>query len=103
KEAVMVLPSGVSKESGLRQALGRLGISPASTVAVGDGENDQPLLACVGAGVAVANAVAEGTAPADFVTRQPNGARVQELVAALLRDDLSGLAVPPRTERSRSA
>src|SRR5262249_17292084 len=40
KESVMVLPSGVSKESGLRAALQRLGRSLHNTVGVGDAEND---------------------------------------------------------------
>src|SRR5207249_11989780 len=48
KESVMVLPSGVSKESGLRAALQRLGLSMHNTVGVGDAENDHAFLARTG-------------------------------------------------------
>src|SRR6185503_15402642 len=39
KESVMVLPSGVSKQTGLQAALRRLGVSPHNAVAVGDAGN----------------------------------------------------------------
>lgn len=44
------------KHRALAALLQRLGISPAQTAAFGDGDNDAPMLAFVGAGVAVANA-----------------------------------------------
>jgi hydroxymethylpyrimidine pyrophosphatase-like HAD family hydrolase len=93
KESVMVLPSGASKETGLRAALARLGASLESTVGVGDGENDQDFLRVVGFAVAVANAVPTVAAEADLVTSAPNGAGVRELATALLAD-LAG--VPSR-------
>src|SRR5215510_5400470 len=40
KGAVMVLPSGVNKYTGLVAALAELSLSPRNTVAVGDAEND---------------------------------------------------------------
>jgi hydroxymethylpyrimidine pyrophosphatase-like HAD family hydrolase len=40
KGAVMVLPSGVNKATGLERALGELGLSPRNAVGVGDAEND---------------------------------------------------------------
>src|SRR5690606_29189223 len=55
--AVMVLPPGVNKGSGLKHALRRLGLSPHEAVAVGDGENDHSLLMLAECPVAVANAV----------------------------------------------
>ena len=86
KESVMVLPSGVSKESGLRAALARLGASLDGTVGVGDGENDEAFLRVVGFAVAVANAVPTVAAEADLVTSAPNGAGVRELATALVAD-----------------
>ena len=40
KGAVMVLPAGVNKASGLAAAIGELGLSPLKVVGVGDAEND---------------------------------------------------------------
>jgi hydroxymethylpyrimidine pyrophosphatase-like HAD family hydrolase len=88
KEAVMVLPSGVSKETGLEHALRRLGISRHNTVGVGDAENDHAFLSKVGFAVAVANAVPALAAAADMVTQARNGEGVRELVAKLADSDL---------------
>ena len=94
KESVMVLPSGVSKESGLRAALQRLGLSMHNTVGVGDAENDHAFLARTGFAVAVANAVPALAARADLVTRAPAGAGVRELIDGSLLEDL--VAFRPR-------
>jgi hydroxymethylpyrimidine pyrophosphatase-like HAD family hydrolase len=58
KGAVMLLPSGINKATGLKCALAELGLSRHNTVSVGDAENDHALLAVSGCAVAVANAVA---------------------------------------------
>src|ERR1043166_7014329 len=55
KGAVMVLPSGVNKQSGLKAALKAIGLSEHNTVGVGDAENDHALLQYCEVGVAVAN------------------------------------------------
>ena len=44
KGAVMVLPSGVNKATGLAAALEELGLSPHNVVGVGDAENDHAFL-----------------------------------------------------------
>jgi hydroxymethylpyrimidine pyrophosphatase-like HAD family hydrolase len=98
REAVMVLPSGVSKESGLLRALARLGVSPYNTIGVGDAENDHAFLARTGIGVAVGNAVPSLAAAAHVVTRAPNGAGVRELVTGALRDE-SAVLCPRLFER----
>jgi hydroxymethylpyrimidine pyrophosphatase-like HAD family hydrolase len=59
-------------------------------VAIGDAENDLPMLAAVGCGVAVANALDEVKAAADLVTSKPNGSGTVELAANLVADDLAG-------------
>jgi hypothetical protein len=92
KGAVMVLPSGVNKASGLSAALKELGLSPHNTVAIGDAENDQALLDCCGCGVAVANALPMLKERADFVTKGDRGAGVVELIDKLIASDLAELA-----------
>jgi hydroxymethylpyrimidine pyrophosphatase-like HAD family hydrolase len=88
KGAVMVLPSGVNKGSGLVAALKSLGLSPHNVVALGDAENDHALLASCECGVAVANAVEALKQRADVVTAAENGRGVEELINQLLETDL---------------
>ncbi len=88
KGAVMVLPSGLDKQTGLLAALGELGLSPHGTVAVGDAENDQTMLVASACGVAVANALPSLKEHADLVTRGASGQGVEELIGHLLEDDL---------------
>lgn len=84
KKAVMVLPEGVNKASGLAAALAELGLDAAQVVGIGDAENDRSLLAISSLGVAVGNALPELKALADRVTVGERGAGVQELIAWLL-------------------
>jgi HAD superfamily hydrolase (TIGR01484 family) len=86
KEAVMVLPSGVNKASGLAAALDALEISPLNVFAVGDAENDQALLAACGYRAAVANAVETLKRHADIITKAPSGRGIIELIEHFLRD-----------------
>jgi hydroxymethylpyrimidine pyrophosphatase-like HAD family hydrolase len=92
KGAVMVLPSGVNKATGLTAALAQLKISPARVVGVGDAENDQAFLARCKTAVAVANALPALKNKVDLVTRAANGAGVVELIDRLVQDDLADLA-----------
>src|SRR5262249_38024824 len=89
KGALMVLPSGTNKATGLACALAELKLSEHNTVAVGDAENDHAFLAACECGVAVANALAALKEHADLVTVADHGAGVQELAAALLQNDLA--------------
>jgi hydroxymethylpyrimidine pyrophosphatase-like HAD family hydrolase len=57
KSSVLILPPGVDKGSGLRAALGQLGISPEHAAGIGDAENDHALLAACGLAVAVPHAI----------------------------------------------
>jgi hypothetical protein len=97
KGAVMVLPSGVNKASGLDAALAELGLSRHNTVGVGDAENDHAFLARCECAVAVANALAPLKERADLVTAGERGAGVIELIDRLLETDLSELG--PRLAR----
>ncbi len=98
KGAVMVLPSGINKATGLIAALEELKIPPSQVVAVGDAENDHALLDAVGLGVAVANAIPMLQARAQWVTSRDHGQGVIELIDRLLATDLAD--VPRRTQPS---
>lgn len=89
KTAVMVLPVGVTKASGLRAALAQLGLSPLNCIGVGDAENDLAFLDICGMPVAVANAVPAVKERAALVTRGARGAGVAELIERLLATDLA--------------
>ncbi|MBW3547703.1 MAG: Cof-type HAD-IIB family hydrolase [Actinobacteria bacterium] len=91
KGAVMVLPPGVDKASGLAAALDELGLAPVDAVGVGDAENDWAFLVTCGRSVAVANALPALKERADLVTRGEAGEGVEELVERMLADDLAGL------------
>jgi hydroxymethylpyrimidine pyrophosphatase-like HAD family hydrolase len=97
KGAVMILPSGVNKATGLKAALDDLRLSPHNAVGVGDAENDHALFSLCECSVAVANALPSVKKQADWVTRGDHGAGVIELCEALLRDDL--LKIEPRLQR----
>ncbi|HEX8110844.1 MAG TPA: HAD-IIB family hydrolase [Kofleriaceae bacterium] len=89
KGAVMVLPTGVNKATGLAAALGELGLSPHNAVGVGDAENDHALLVACECGVAVANALPALRDKADLVTERPGGDGVAELTDRLIASDLA--------------
>jgi len=89
KGAVMILPSGVNKATGLAAALDQISLSPRNAAGVGDAENDHAFLAMVECAVAVANALPKLKARCDFVTSRDHGAGVVELIEELLADDLS--------------
>lgn len=91
KGAVMVLPSGVNKATGLEAALAELKLSPHDAVGVGDAENDHAFLASCECGVAVANALPALKERAHYVTAGDHGRGVQELVRALLDERLGEL------------
>jgi HAD superfamily hydrolase (TIGR01484 family) len=89
KGAVMILPAGMNKASGLLAALKKLGLSAHNAVGIGDAENDHALLALCECGVATANALPTLKKAADFVTTGERGAGVTELIQSLLKDDLA--------------
>jgi hypothetical protein len=92
KDAVMILPSGVNKASGLKATLSELGLSPHNTVGIGDAENDHALLSLCECGVAVANALDMLKDCADVVTKGARGAGVIEIIDQMIASDLSELS-----------
>lgn len=89
KGAVMILPAGVNKATGLKSALEKMELSPHNAVGVGDAENDHALLALCECSAAVANALPTLKSAADIVTTADHGAGVVELIDEMLRDDLA--------------
>jgi hydroxymethylpyrimidine pyrophosphatase-like HAD family hydrolase len=97
KGAVMILPAGVNKATGLAVALKELGLSARNIVACGDGENDHALLDSSEYSVAVANAIQTLKDRADRVTVEKRGDGILEVIADLIEHDLA--RSPPRKPR----
>jgi HAD superfamily hydrolase (TIGR01484 family) len=89
RAAVMVMPTGVNKATGMDHALRRLGLSAHEVVGIGDAANDHSFLERSECAVAVANAEPAVRASVDFVTSLPAGQGVVELIDEILRDDLA--------------
>ncbi|HWK03216.1 MAG TPA: HAD hydrolase family protein [Puia sp.] len=89
KGAVMILPSGINKATGLQALLHSLHLSLHNTVGIGDAENDSALLQASECAVAVSNALPALKAMADWVTVAAHGQGVIELIDGLIANDLS--------------
>lgn len=87
KRAIMVLPVGINKASGVKVALDELNLPAEQVVGIGDAENDLDLLHCCGLGVAVGNALPEVKAKADWVTKGERGLGVQEAIDIYFKSD----------------
>jgi HAD superfamily hydrolase (TIGR01484 family) len=92
KGAVMILPPGVNKATGLETALAELGLSRHNVVAVGDAENDHAFLRHCECAAVVANALDSVKAEADYLTPGARGAGVADLIHQMLADDLAAAA-----------
>ncbi len=88
KGAVMVLPAGVNKATGLTAALKEMGLSPHNVVGVGDAENDHAFLKMCECSAAVSNALPKVKERVDITLKQDHGEGVTELIDAMLADDL---------------
>ena len=76
--------AGVSKGSGLERLCGLLGIPPAECIAVGDADNDLPMLRTAGLGIAMGNASEHVKAAADRVVSDCDHGGCAEAVQMLL-------------------
>ena len=92
KDAVMILPGGVNKSTGLCAALEDLKLSRHNVVGVGDAENDHAFLDSCEVSVAVSNAIPSLKEKATLVTNGARGAGVAELIEKLVTDDLAELS-----------
>jgi HAD superfamily hydrolase (TIGR01484 family) len=99
KRAVMVLPSGINKATGLAKALKRMKISAANVVGIGDAENDHAFLESCAVAGAVSNALPSLKERCDVVMTRDHGGGVVDLIERILSDDLQSLGVRrPRKE-----
>jgi hydroxymethylpyrimidine pyrophosphatase-like HAD family hydrolase/energy-coupling factor transporter ATP-binding protein EcfA2 len=99
KGAVMVLPPGINKASGLRAALKDLQLSPHNVVGIGDAENDQSFLQICGCSVAVANALPSIKETSDIVTAGARGDGVREIAVRLIDNDLADVLLSASRHR----
>lgn len=98
KGAVMLLPPGASKGTGLQSLLDICGLSTRNLVSFGDGENDLSMLQISEIGITMANAVLSMKKNADLVTAQPGPAGVLE---ALERYWLNGSPLDLESQHPR--
>lgn len=96
KGSVMCLPAGVTKATGLKPALERLGVDPQDVVAAGDAENDHAMLQMVGLAVAPANALQAVKQSADLVTDGARGDGIQQLIDRWLGPGLDDVKISSR-------
>ena len=101
RAAVMVVPAGVTKGSGLGGALSQMGVSAHNAIGVGDAENDLSLLAACEVGVAVGDAVGSLRRAADVTL--PAGGRPRWPTSCAPRSSTGPPSRSPPAGRSRSA
>lgn len=91
RTAVMVLPAGVNKATGMEFALRKLGLSAHEVIGVGDSENDCSFLERSECAATVANGIASVRQLADIVASSENGAGLAELIDELIANDFDSL------------
>jgi HAD superfamily hydrolase (TIGR01484 family) len=87
--AVMLLPSGINKASGLSVALKELELSPHNIVGIGNAENDHSFLKLCECSVAVGNAIPAVRETVDFYTREAFGDGVVGVLNEIIETDLA--------------
>jgi HAD superfamily hydrolase (TIGR01484 family) len=97
KGALMLLPGGVTKGTGLTATLAALELSPRNMVGIGDAENDHAFLSICECAVAVADAVPALRERADYVTRGMASRGTVEFIEEHLLNDL--VDIMPRLTR----
>ncbi|MCB0669350.1 MAG: HAD hydrolase family protein [Saprospiraceae bacterium] len=87
KGAIMIIPPGASKGTGLMVALHELGYSHHNVVAFGDAENDRSLFEQAEVALAVENADASIKKLADIELEEPDGEGVANFMRKLLEKE----------------
>lgn len=88
RAAVMVLPAGINKATGMDYALRRVGLSRHEVVGIGDSENDHSFLERSECAATVANAVPSILQAASLVAKASNGDGFAEIIDELVGNDL---------------
>jgi HAD superfamily hydrolase (TIGR01484 family) len=89
KGAVMILPPGVNKATGLKTALAEMELSPHNVIGVGDAENDFAFLETCGCSAAVENATPALKNTVDIVLEGRQGEGVRGLIDQIIAKDAS--------------
>lgn len=89
RDSLMILPLGLSKAIGVKEAISRLGLPQGGLICIGDGENDLPLFEMASIRVATENAMPELKERADIVCIGPGGIGV----ASFLNDLSKNLSI----------
>jgi hydroxymethylpyrimidine pyrophosphatase-like HAD family hydrolase len=98
RAALMLLPAGISKGTGVTSALFALAISPDDVLAIGDAENDVALFAACGWSACPENALPEAKARVDWIFPGADGDGVRHAIDERI---LAGSLPPPRSGRHR--
>jgi HAD superfamily hydrolase (TIGR01484 family) len=101
KGAVMILPTGVNKATGLAAALKEMALTAENVVGVGDAENDHSFLQMSGLSAAVANALPAVKDSADLTLKADHGVGVAELIDLMIADDLAEGGRTSRRQRAK--
>lgn len=88
KGAIMVLPHGATKGSGLLFALNELGLSAHNMVSIGDAENDRSMFEQAELAVAVQNATEDIKKMSDIILSAPNGTGVNGFLTQLMNHEI---------------
>jgi hydroxymethylpyrimidine pyrophosphatase-like HAD family hydrolase len=94
-DRLMILPTGVTKRSGVRMALRRMGLAGQGYAAIGDAENDLDLLQNADFSAAVANAIPTVRSAVDYLCRGSFDRGVLEFVEGPLRARAREAATAP--------
>lgn len=86
KDAVMVLPSGINKAAGLKEALNMMGYSAHNIMGIGDAENDHAFLELCEISAAVKNAVPSLKESVDYVSDADHGDGVSEFIEVIMNN-----------------
>ena len=97
KGALMLLPGGITKGTGLAAALATLELSAHNMIGIGDAENDHAFLSMCECAVAVADAVPALRERADYVTRGMAAQGAVEFIEEHVLNDL--VDIVPRLAR----
>ena len=98
RSRVMVLPQGISKATGLQTTLEMMRVSPRNALAIGDAENDHPLLSLAEVGAAVEWGSSRLKSEADLVIAGTEPTAIAAFLRPLLA---SGRLPPPGRARRR--
>ena len=84
KHSIEVTHASVTKGTGLLALAAQLGISPEQTIAVGDADNDLPMLRAAGLAVAMGNANENARAASDVTVADNNHGGCAEAIHRFL-------------------